>query len=230
MKNSLAILLLVLFSIPGFSQELGYNVRGRYTRPVKKEAFRSAKFIKDVISSYPVNWITGYTSVEILATCNGKAMKAVSKNDTLSAEQKNILNTVDLATDIVINVEYTYKVPVTDMVENNRMHASMTIVPEVEAEFVGGHQQLMNYLKKNGIDKISGTIVKQPQQLIILFTVNEGGEIINAGITQTFGDLETDKLLLEVIRKMPRWRPAETSKGIKVKQEFEFSVCKAGGC
>jgi len=29
---------------------------------------------------------------------------------------------------------------------------------------------------------------------------------------------------------MPRWKPAENSKGIKVKQEFEFIVGNGDGC
>jgi TonB family protein len=211
------------------SRDLDYIVHGTYSRPIKKEKLMEAKSLSDIIDDYPKKWITSYTSVEISATCQGKAMKAMSPNENLSPEQKNILNTIDLASDIVINVKYNYKYPLTNTIENNTMHVVMTVVPETEAEYVGGYQQMITYLK----EKCSTIIPKKTPNkihLAIRFTINEGGEITNAKITDTSGDAKTDKLLLEVISNMPKWRPAENIKGIKVKQEFKFSVGNEGGC
>lgn len=214
----------------GLSRELSYEVHGNYTRPVTKEKLGEASLLSDFITGYPVNWITDYVSVEILATSNGKAMKAISTNDVLSAEQKNILNTVDPGTGIIINVNYKYKNPVTDNIYIHNMNVSMMIVPEAEAVYAGGQQQLKKYLKENVISKISETKSAQLQEAnaIVIFTVNEEGEIINAKISETSGDVKTDKLLINAINKMPNWKPAENSKGIKVKQEFKFRVGNAG--
>jgi TonB family protein len=184
----------------------------------------------DIIPYYPAQWIMSYVSVEILATCDGKAMTATSASDTLSTEQKSILNTVDLGTDIVINITYKSKNSVTNNNEISRMNYSATVIPEIEAEYPSGFQQMTQYLKENAINKISDTTSKQIQQVLVRFTVNEEGEITNAQVFKTSGDLKTDKLLLEVINKMPKWKPAEDSKGMKVKQEFEFSVGAATGC
>ena len=206
------------------SRDLRYDVRPRYTRPVKQGKMNEAKFLHDFIDGYPANWVTDYVSVEILATCNGNVRKAVSTNDRLSTEQKNILNTVDLSTDIVTIVKYKYKNSVTDNSENHEMYISMTVIPDIEAEYFGGYPQMTKYLKGNIIDKISETTHRLFQEGIVIFTVNEEGEIVNAKISKTSGDPETDKLLVEAINKMPKWRPAKNSKGIKVKQEFEFHV------
>jgi TonB family protein len=225
----------------GFSQNLRFEVHGRYSRPVKKENLNEAKLISDVIPGYPTSWITDYVSVEILATCDGKSMKALSPNEALTVEQKAILKKVDLGSDIFINVKYRSKNAVTDSIENNEIgldlfqggvYVKITVVqeiPEIEAEYAGGHQQMTNYLKENAINKISQTTPKHFQQGVVLFTVNEEGEIVNAKISKTSGDSKTDKLLVEAINKMPKWKPAENSKGIKVKQEFEFNV-STGGC
>jgi TonB family protein len=214
-----------------FPPDLRYEVRGIYKRPVKKEKLNEAKLISDVIPGYPVNWITEYVSVEILAACNGRAVKAMSTNDALSAEQKKILNTVDMGTDIDINVRYNYKDPVTRNIENNKLFVSMTIVPEIEAEYIGGYKQMIKYLKENSSNKIFEINTKQFKQIIIKFTVNEEGGIVDAKIFRTSADPKIDKLLLEVINKMPKWKPAENSDGTKVKQEFEFSINgDRGGC
>ena len=107
----------------------------------------------------------------------------------------------------------------------NKPELFITVVPEIEAEYIGGYQELIKYLKVNVIDKISEPSVTairfQPpfQSAKVIFTVNEEGKIVNATISKTSGDAKTDKILPDAINKMPKWKPAN-EKGIKVKQEF----------
>jgi TonB family protein len=228
MKKILITPLLLLLFIAGFSQNLDYGVHGKYLHPIKKETLEKAKFMADLIPYYPVWWIAGYESVEILATCDGKAMMASGANDTLSTEQRNILSKAELGTDIILNIKFKSKNAVTDNIETGTMNYSATVIPETEAEYPGGNQQMTQYLKENAIDKIPEISSKQIQQTLVEFTVNEKGETANAKIIKTSGDSETDKLLIEAINKMPKWSPAKDSKGRKVKQEFEFSVGSSG--
>jgi TonB family protein len=214
----------------GSTKDLNFEVHGNYKRVVKKETLNDAKYLYDFITGYPVNWIANYISVEISATSNGKAMKAMSTNDALSTVQKNILATADLGTEIVTNVKYKYKNSATDDMEDREAHISMTVIPETEAEYVGGNEKMKKYLQENVINKISETTAPKLQQGVVIFTVNEKGEIANAKISQSSGDIKTDKLMVKAITKMPRWKPAENSKHIKVKQDFEFSVDNGGGC
>jgi TonB family protein len=62
----------------------------------------------------------------------------------------------------------------------------------------------------------------------VKFTVNEEGGIMNPKMLRTSRDSKADKLVLEAISKMPKWKPAQNSKGVKVKQEF--TVPFGGGC
>jgi TonB family protein len=214
------------------SSPLRFELNGRYERPIKKEKLNECRSLGDIIAYYPVNWITSYDSVEILATCNGKAMRAVSPNDILSTEQKNILKTIDLGADLFINVRYKFLNSFNNYIlENNKIHIKMTVVPEIEAEYVGGYGQMIKYLEENVINKISETIPKQFEKSVVIFTVNEQGETTEANISMSSGDAKTDKLLLDAINKMPKWKPAENSTGINVKQEFIFYVRNGnGGC
>ena len=213
----------------GLSRDLMFEVRGKYTRSVNKEKLNEANLLRDFIDGYPVNWISDYVSVEISSTCDGKAMKAVSLNETLTADQKNVLKKVDLGVEISARIKYKYKNSVTDDWYTREMNVSMMIIPEIEAEYEGGYQQMAKYLKENVVNKISETIPKRFQQGTVTFTINEKGEIMNARISMASGDPRADKLLLEAIKKMPKWKPAQNSKGIKVKQEFVFNVGN-GGC
>lgn len=207
-----------------FFEELRYEVRGIYSRAITKKQLNGALLISDIIADYPINWITTYVSVEILGTCDGEFMIATSPNATLTKEQKNILSNVDMASDVVIDIKYTYKAPVTNIVENNTIHVLMTVVPETQAEYIGGYEQLINYLKENSIHQFSDRDPKKVKQIAIRFTVNEEGKINDAKISHESGDSKAEKLLLDVIKNMPQWKPAENAQGIKVKQDFEFSV------
>jgi TonB family protein len=195
-----------------------------YSNKVTKDKLNEIKIINDISKDYPSNWVTDYISVEIVTTCHGKKMKAMSPNATLTREQKNILNDVDLGTDIFVNVNYRYPNSATGHPDVLGMHFSLTAIPEIEAEYPGGYKKLMKYLKENIIDIILNTTPKQFQQGNVTFTVNEKGEIVNSKISKTSGNPETDKLFLKGINKMPKWKPAENLKGVKVNQEFEFRV------
>lgn len=229
MKTSLILSTALLLCISGFSQDLNYDVRGIYARAIKQEKLHAPKQLSDLIEGYPVNWIDSYASVEISASCHGKERKAKSINDSLSPEQQQILQTADLASKIIISVNYSYQVPVTRVVEHNTMHIEMTVVPQSEAQYAGGHEKLMQYLKDNSF-QIPVTTSKELQQLIIRFTINEQGKVSHPKIKRSFGDKETDQHFLKLIQNMPDWKAAENPEGIKVKQEFEFVAGRGGGC
>lgn len=209
---------------------LFYEVHGNYEHPVTKAALSEAKLVSDFIADYPVNWVSDYVSVEIIANCNNKTMKATGANDVLSAEQKNILNTIDTGTGLVVNVKYKSRNAVTDEIAINTMHAALMVIPETEAEYVGGYALLKKYLKENVINKISDATQMQLQHAnaTVLFTINEKGEITDAKLTGKSVDADINKLLLDAISKMPKWKPAQNAKGTNVKQEFVFTVGNSG--
>lgn len=243
MKKIIITTQLLLVFISGFSQNVNYGVgettliskeniyyevHGKYKHPIQKEKLMKAKLLSDILDSYPSQWIKGYVSVEVSTTHNGKTTKANGKNATLTTEQKNILNTVELGDNVVINIKYTSENAVTKATENSTINYVATIIPKVEAEYMSGRIHLNEFLKTNAINKLPENAFSQSQQAVVRFTINEGGEIANVQIFKTSGDVKIDKLLLEAITNMPKWRPAENANGIKVKQEFEFSI--GGGC
>ena len=79
------------------------------------------------------------------------------------------------------------------------------------------------------MNKISETYPsKQIPWAMAKFTVNEEGEIVDAKISTPSKDPKIDQLLLDALSKMPKWIPAEDSKGLKVKQEFTFRTINNG--
>lgn len=215
--------------VSNVTRELNIDVRATYSNPLKEESLHGVQLLNDFMPYYPKNWIHDYISVEISTSSNGKLMKASSANNRLSEEQKNILEKAELATNVIVNVKYRMKNPITHVLEDNQMLVSYTIVPEVEAEYAGGKQQVLQYLKDHGIDRISKSAPEEFQKGAVVFTINEDGDVTNAKISMTSGDSKIDMLLLDLINGMPKWKPAKNEKGMAVKQEFEFSF-GIGGC
>lgn len=220
---------------PTSSDNFGYSVRIRYDRPVYIETLNKAQLISDAVEGYPVNWISEYESVAISATNNGKKVIAISPNEKLTSEQKNILKAADMGSEITVNVKYKYFDPVTKnsndqeiFVAMQAINFKMTVTPEKEAEYVGGDKEMRAYLKEKAISKIPDATIKTIKTAQVTFTVNEAGEIENAKISKTTKDAETDKLLVDAINNMPKWKPAKNAAGKKVKQEFVFNIGEYG--
>jgi TonB family protein len=228
MKTTIISLLFPLLFVNGFTQNLNFEVHGIYAHPITKEKLSKARSMSDIIPCYPESWIESYNSAGITVISNGNTFSAKSSNDIFSEEQIKMLGSLDFGAEIAINIGYRYKNPVTNETENGNMHYSATVIPETEAEYSDGYEKLTQYLMKNAIEKISADDTKDLQQAVVRFTIDEGGEIADTYISKTSGNPGIDRLLLEVINDMPNWKPAADSQGIKVKQEFEFSVGNTG--
>lgn len=241
MKKNFVLLILLLLTFPhlGSAQsisthELQYEVKRIYpTISITEKQLKEAHTLIDLNKHYKASWIKEYISVEILASHKGKWRKAIGKNDTLSQEQKDIMNMADLGTDISVIVQY---IPENTLTHNDikEIDFSFTVDPENEAKYYTGQEQLMQYLKENAIDKIPEGSFKAYELAAIKFIINEEGEIINAhvfeSVYQTSRKEKIEKLLLETIRKMPCWKPAEYSNGTKAKQEFALIVGSMESC
>lgn len=238
MKNSLSTLFLVLFLNNTYSQISNYAYPGGRPSDVTKQTLKSAKFIGEIIADYPTLYyssIIDYLSVEISVTASGEILTAKHRSDTLSIEQKNILMLADMSSDVNIKIKFQYKDP-SDSIRGggNRfkeMKHSILIVPETEAEYPGGYEQITNYLKEHVSDKIIPA--SPPEKLGIVtvsFTINENGDVTDSKIEKSSGDVKVDKLLLDAINKMPKWKAAENEKGMKIKQTFKISFPRMGGC
>jgi TonB family protein len=249
MKTRILTLLLLFVFTTGFAQKPEYEYTGRLTPSVKKEKLNTLQFVAEITPGFwrslympytdrveldkrgktegyfNYNTVINYISVEISATCHGRIVTFLSAVDKLTPEQKNILSTADLGSDINIRVKFKYRIPAGDNPDDRKRvvegSLAVAVVPETEAEYPGGFKQLNAYLKEHIFDKVSGAEASQKlQQAIVKFTVNEEGLVVDAKISRTSTDPQIDRSILEAIAKMPEWKPAKNTKGIKVKQEF----------
>ncbi len=226
MKNSLFTLLFLLVFGTGYSQEpqpqFWFEVHSAQ-RPVTKQRLIAARTMSELSAGYPTSWVSDYVSIELVTTHNGKVNKAKGTSETLNLEQLNLLSNIELGSDLLIDVSYNYQNAATGVNYVGNMTYTVTVVPETEAQFIGGEKQLKQYLQTTAIDKVSGqpTVFKGAT---VKFTIAANGEVVNARLTRRSNEPKRDMILLEAITNMPKWKPAVTSMGNKVTQDFEFTV------
>lgn len=139
------------------------------------------------------------------------------------------MSKLDLGSEIEVKVKYNSSNSVTEQMEQRKIKVLMTVVPETEAEYIGGYLNLKKYLKISLIDKVVVHTPVENQKGKVSFIVNESGDIIDSEISHSSGNEDTDRLLLEIIDNIPKWNPAKNGFGMPVKQKFEFSM-GVGGC
>jgi len=239
--NKILILLLIVLAMPQFgaaqdspTTELAFEVNRIYPSiSIAKENLKEANTLLDLNKNYKSSWVRSYISVEILASHKGELRKAVSKNDHLSQEQKDLLNMADEGMDIAVKVQY---LPENTLQQNDskEIKFKFSVEPESEATYIGGAQKMRQYLKEHAIDEIPVESFQNYDLAIIKFTVNEEGGVVDAHIFEPLQrqpkDEKIDKFLLETICTMPNWKPAEYANGKKVKQEFALTVGNHKSC
>lgn len=214
----------LLAQFPVTKKELFYEVKSIGEKPIKKSTLKNAQKLDDILESYPNSWISNYQSVEISVTNNGKTIKATGKNSILNKEQKDILSSANLYSNMVIDVHYTHKDNITKTEEKNTMHVPMTVYPDMTAEYIDGRESMIKYLKDNTSGNISSKLTATKKEVNLQFYINENGVIENVIIKKSSGDTYIDNSLVELIYKMPKWKPAQNMDGSKVKQNFEFII------
>lgn len=179
------------------------------------------------------SWIKEIISVEFSTMYNGKEQISYSKNPILTQEQKNAIVANDLKKPIKVSIKYvpenTLKIR-----EVKEINFTFSKAPDIDAQFVGGKNQFNIYLKENAISKITNDNFGSNELSAIRFTIDEDGEIKNAHIfeslSQTSKNEKVDNLLLETIKKMPKWEAARFLNGTPVKQDFTLTVGNLESC
>jgi len=170
-----------------------------------------------------------FISSEITVISNKKATSILNTSLLLSSQQKLLLNNADLNSDINIKIKFKIKKQSYDSPEFvskiETGEINIAVIPDQEAEFPGGYKQATAYLTNNFINVFGA---KKAAAIDAKFTVNEIGQIINVQLMYLAKDNKINMLIIDVLKKMPKWKPAMILNGIKVSQEFY--VAFGGGC
>lgn len=192
-----------------------------YARSIDKSTLLVSNKIDDMIEDYPASWIEHYTSVWIKSGLGEEHLSLMSESNELTPEQRSLLKDFDIGTSFEVVVNFQRTNPVTREIIYERLNVTLTVVPEKEAEFPGGYERLIAYFEDN-LRQYEG---KQPDDLNLMgikFSIGEDGQAEGIHESRTSGDEEVDRYMVEMVKNMPAWTPAEDAGGKPVKQSFEL--------
>jgi hypothetical protein len=185
--------------------------------------------LSDLDKRYPTSWVKEYISVEISAYKNGIRTKASGISNVLNQEQKELILLADRSSDIAVRVMYIPKNSLKNNTEK-QYDFEVTIMPDKNAIYSEGTEQLIQYLQKNSIVNIKAGSFTGYDLTAIKFTITEQGHITDIQVVLPSKDTKIDEMLVADISKMPNWKPAEFSNGLKVKQNFVLTIGNMENC
>jgi len=207
--------------------DLFYSIRNRWSTMTKDE-LQQVKSIKDIIKDDERYKRDSFWNVRIDILHNYKDVRDVEiseigQQEQLTAAQLRLLNSIDYSTNIrfsALNKRTNLHSGV--VISDSTLHY-VTIIPENEAEFKGGKQALLEYLKESSKDEVAIITEDKLEPGKIYFTVTAHGTIDNVHLGWTCGFPSVDEALMQIVSEIPKkWEVASNSNGEKVDQEFVF--------
>lgn len=185
--------------------------------------------LTDLNKRYPTSWVKAYISVEISAFKNGTQTKASGISDVLNQEQKELIRLADRGSDIAVSVTY---LPDNSLKNDTakQYDFKVTVMPEKNAAYAEGADQLIQYLQENSIVNIEAGSFTGYDLTAIKFTITEQGHIADTQVSLPSKNAKIDEMLVLAVSKMPKWKPAEFSNGLKTKQDFVLTIGNMENC
>lgn len=209
--------------------ELFYNIDSRYGTSISKEKLHKAKSVRDILpkeadwSKYPVH------TLHVTLLQDYKETTETGDNLVLNKAQAELLRSMDYSESFHLKANCNGKhkdVPDREVYDLNYF---ITVTPENEAEYIGGEDALIDYLKKNSSKETAMVKEDQLESGGVIFTVTKDGTVVNVKLSSTSGYSSIDKAMVELITNLPgTWDPATNAEGEKLDQEFVFSFGR--GC
>ncbi len=207
--------------------DLFYRIGNRWST-MTKEDLNQAKSIIDILSGEATRMRDSYKNVTVSVLHNDKDVRdiktsEIGQSEVLNAAQIKLLRSCGYSTNIRITALNRLKNAPPGKFEYDSLVHYLTIIPEKEAEFAGGLNALIEYLKESSKEKVAIIEEDQLQPGKVFFTITKEGSIENVKVISTSGYPSVDKELVKIISNMPeKWNPAANSIGEKVDQEFVF--------
>lgn len=185
--------------------------------------------LTDLDKRFPTSWVKVYISVEISAIKNGIQTKASGISSVLNQEQKELIRLADRSSDIAVSVTY---LPNNSLKNDTakQYDFKITVLPDKDAEYAEGAEQLIQYLQENSIVNIEPGSFTGYDLTAIKFSITEQGHISDIQVAIPSKDAKIDEMLVAAISKMPSWKPAAFSNGLKVKQNFVLTIGNMENC
>lgn len=208
--------------------DLFYDVKNRWGT-LTMEELRKAESLDDITSDRANGKVRdSFKNVWVAVLHNDQDVRdietgAIGQSEVFDGPQIELLRSLDYSTNLRFTAISQIKDPNNGVMRDDSLVCYRTVIPERQADFMGGKEALIRYLRENTRDKASLIDKDKVQPAKVFFTVSKYGTIENVKLVDKSGYKAVDKELVKVISNMPQmWTPAQNAKGENVHQEFVF--------
>jgi hypothetical protein len=185
--------------------------------------------LSDINRFYKDRWVNTYNSVTLSAYVDGKLKKAISSDDKITKEQKELIKKADYGTSLEFLVDYLPE----NNLDYNPMRTfdfSFTITPHNQASFKKGKEALENYFSDYVIDKLPSDSFTGLDLAAYTFTIGADGQVIDTKVFEPSKNEKIDELAIEALCNMPNWNPASYTENNTAAEEFVFLLGNNQNC
>lgn len=154
----------------------------------------------------------------------------MSTDHLLTTAHKENLLAADLGSLFYIRIKFRHKYTATASLDDIQIGVYTGIImPTKQAKFPGGNEAITDYMRKAVFDKLPKAM-KEYDKLprAVNFKVSETVLIESINFKASSESAEVERLIYKALSEMPKWIPAENSKGEKVSQQINIPFTR--GC
>ncbi|WP_425075408.1 energy transducer TonB [Psychroserpens sp. S379A] len=208
-------------AFPDFIYDIGPRFSG-----IKKSEIKTYTSIADFLDEDTYKNIDKVHTTSLILVVNDRqtTTRANGTSGTFNKAQLKFLQTATYATNFVMRVDYDEKDPQSGYTFDSYRSPHHTIVPEEQAYYSDGKEQLKLFLKESCQSVLIDVDPEKLKPAKLYFTVTKHGTIENINLDRDSGYPDVDKKMIELINNTPgTWQPAKNSKGEAVNQELVIS-------
>ena len=207
---------------PGIGSDFYLQIDNRW-ETITKEQLLQAKSIPDLFESpdYGVRKDFSNSRIYLMEHDRPVYPGVYVLNEVFNDEQHRFLESLEYSTNILFTGINQQLNPETGEFQADSMIRYVTIVPELQAEYERGNDELVRELRRTIETEMwsFGNAEKQPGKY--RFVVTENGTIGTIVLESTSGSSWIDEKMISLIQSIRgSWIPAEDAEGNKVSQEF----------
>lgn len=204
--------------------DLVYKIDSRYITTITKEKLHQASTILDILPAKATQSIASYENVKVAVLHDDETETVeMGAGESLNKAQLDLLKSTNYSNNFYIYADYKTKSPYTGKLIDEYLSYYITVVPEKQAEYIGGQDLLVDYLRASSSVATASIERDQLRPGQFNFTITKDGSISNVKLSSTSGYPVVDDALIELIQNTPgKWTPATNALGEYVEQEFVF--------
>ena len=138
-----------------------YDVDSRFITTITKEKLHEAKSILDLVPKEATEGIESIKKIKVVILPESIESTEISTSGTLNSTQLKLLQSLDYSSNFYIRADFKSKSPYTGKMVGEHLIYYITVIPQNEAEYKGGHLALLNYLEQNSIEETANVTKDQ---------------------------------------------------------------------